>query len=519
MPTNLNIGILGHVDSGKTTLAKALSAIASTSAFDKSPQSVERGITLDLGFSALRINLPEHLKNDNDVKDEQLLQYTFVDCPGHASLIRTIIGGSQIIDLMILVVDITKGIQTQTAECIVIGQIIKKKILVVLNKIDQLDEEKKDQTIEKMTKRIKASLVKLGIESPPVVAISATTEENLPNLIAVIAEMSFIPIRNPEKPFLFAVDHCFNVRRGQGSICTGTVLQGSVKVGDEVEIAQLKISRKVKSIEMFKNPVREAKQGDRIGISITQFDVKSMERGFICHPGLVVQATCAVLKLSKVSFYRSAIRSNSKFHITAGHETTLATITLFSGDCKDFSFDSEYMFLDEVSAATETDPDHIFLLLTFERAISVVPGILIIGSKLDLDVATTTCRLAFFGNLLEVTDDKGYTSSFLPKLKIYKEKTKRGTIQRMVCDTELITGNLLKAGNREAFLRMTVHLTSGEIGKIESTFGQTSKVKLKFAQNLSPETISSLKEKPSSVSVELRYKKFLFHRDKKIILQ
>lgn len=91
MPINFNIGLLGHVDSGKTTLAKALSSISSTAAFDKNPQSVERGITLDLGFSGLLVDAPAHLP-----QGEQL-QFTFVDCPGHASLIRTIIGGIDII--------------------------------------------------------------------------------------------------------------------------------------------------------------------------------------------------------------------------------------------------------------------------------------------------------------------------------------------------------------------------------------------------------------------------------------
>lgn len=84
MPTNFNVGLLGHVDSGKTTLAKALSSISSTAAFDKNPQSVERGITLDLGFSGVLAQTPQG----------DPLQFTFVDCPGHASLIRTIIGGN-----------------------------------------------------------------------------------------------------------------------------------------------------------------------------------------------------------------------------------------------------------------------------------------------------------------------------------------------------------------------------------------------------------------------------------------
>lgn len=90
---NFNVGVLGHVDSGKTSLARALSSTASTAAFDKNPQSKERGITLDLGFSAFTVPLPEHLRESCGDRQYDSLQFTLVDCPGHASLIRTIIGG------------------------------------------------------------------------------------------------------------------------------------------------------------------------------------------------------------------------------------------------------------------------------------------------------------------------------------------------------------------------------------------------------------------------------------------
>lgn len=90
---NFNVGVLGHVDSGKTSLSKVLSTVASTACFDKNPQSKERGITLDLGFSSFIVDMPEQLCNEYPDLTSSKLQYTLVDCPGHASLIRTIIGG------------------------------------------------------------------------------------------------------------------------------------------------------------------------------------------------------------------------------------------------------------------------------------------------------------------------------------------------------------------------------------------------------------------------------------------
>lgn len=97
---NFNVGVLGHVDSGKTSLARALSSTASTAAFDKNPQSKERGITLDLGFSAFTVPFPEHLSKTCGDRKYDSLQFTLVDCPGHASLIRTIIGGECVNDLL-----------------------------------------------------------------------------------------------------------------------------------------------------------------------------------------------------------------------------------------------------------------------------------------------------------------------------------------------------------------------------------------------------------------------------------
>jgi len=168
---NINVGILGHIDSGKTTLAKALSTLASTASFDKNPQSQERGITLDLGFSALIVDLPEHFKELPYDK----LQFTLVDCPGHASLIRTIIGGAQIIDMMLLVIDVVKGVQTQTAEGLVIGEITTDNLIVVINKVDQLLEETRVAQVEKMKSKLQKTLKGTRFADAPMVAVAAKT--------------------------------------------------------------------------------------------------------------------------------------------------------------------------------------------------------------------------------------------------------------------------------------------------------------------------------------------------------
>ena len=102
---NMNVGILGHIDSGKTSIARALSTTLSTCALDKHPQSAERGITLDIGFSSFTAPVPARLAG----APFDAVQVTLVDCPGHASLIRTIMGSTQIIELMLLVIDVTKG--------------------------------------------------------------------------------------------------------------------------------------------------------------------------------------------------------------------------------------------------------------------------------------------------------------------------------------------------------------------------------------------------------------------------
>ncbi|KAL6765365.1 SelEFf [Haematococcus lacustris] len=335
---NVNVGVLGHVDSGKTSMVAALSTKLSTAALDKHPQSKERGITLDLGFSSFSVPLPAHLQHLP--YDE--LQFTLVDCPGHASLIRTIIGGVQIIDMMVLVVDITKGLQTQTAECLVVGEVATSNMVVALNKCDLVPAEERPKAIRKAQKRLAQTFNLTKFAGVPMVPITAKPggggtgtsaapdAEGLEELQAHLVAM--VPTQPralaAAGPLLFSIDHCFPIK-GQGTVLTGTVLQGAVAVGDTIELPGLKLSKQVKSMQVFKRPVTKASQGDRVGICVTQLDPSLIERGLACAPGTVPTFNGAVAAVEKIRFYAGQVPSKAKFHVSVGHTTVMASLTFF----------------------------------------------------------------------------------------------------------------------------------------------------------------------------------------------
>ncbi|XP_051568447.1 selenocysteine-specific elongation factor-like [Myxocyprinus asiaticus] len=566
---NFNVGVLGHVDSGKTSLARALSSTASTAAFDKNPQSKERGITLDLGFSAFTVPLPEHMKEAcRDARDREYdsLQFTLVDCPGHASLIRTIIGGAQIIDLMMLVVDIVKGMQTQTAECLLIGQLTCSRMVVILNKTDLLPSDKRQAAIDKMTKRMHKTLENTRFKGCPVVAVAAKpggpeapdTQEaqGIPELIELLKAQAFLPRRDPSGSLLMAVDHCFSIR-GQGTVITGTILQGSLSVNDTVEIPALKVTRKVKSVQMFRKPVPSAMQGDRVGVCVTQFDPKLLERGVVCTPGSLQTLYAAIISVQKIEYYRGALSSRAKFHITIGHETVMARISFFirvlpDNACGDgslnsqeqssnsFSFDWEFHHLDEYLTVGERREPQQWALLEFERPVTCPSLCLVIGSRLDSDIHGNTCRLAFQGKLLEGFEDKNYTETALPRLKISKDKQKEGAVERVTDDYTVIGRNLFKKEtNLQLFVGLKVTLSTGETGSIEGSFGQSGKIKIRIPEGLKEETkqllTSSSKKKgkggtknesskseetkqdPQTVTIHLNFKRYIYDPHKKMV--
>ncbi|KAI5700604.1 hypothetical protein M8J76_009630 [Diaphorina citri] len=599
---NISVGLLGHVDCGKTSLAKALSTTSSTACFDKNPQSQERGITIDLGFSSFTVSpVPENLSR------YKVVQFTLVDCPGHASLIRTIIGGSQIINIALLVIDITKGMETQTAECLVVAEITCDKMIVVLNKIDLLDEKTRDSIIAKTTKKLRVTLAGTKFKNASIVSVSASPSDlsaaiGINELKQVLIESIELPSDTKQKgPMLMAVDHCFSIR-GQGTIFTGSILEGCVRVNDVIEIPALHITRKVKSIQIFRKSVDLAIKGDRVGLCVTQVDCKLFERGLVTSENYLKSTYACVIDLNFIKYYKHSIKSKGKYHCSIGHDTVLAKITIFqseqndhsqkfidngkalhgtyqdpleaslegmkvtnmedeavpedrdlgetgpkignkntsdgkvenktmpdgkvenksmsegevennlprdkdngSGDKVAVTFDpnEHYLYVDEISRDTPTAG--YFALLEFEKPILAPPSSLIIGSKLDTVVHSTSCRLAFHGRMRHNFTEKNYD---LTALNIYKRKTKCGQIDRVVNPTEIICKNLFGKNQLnyvDVFVNFKVRLSTGETGVVEGTFGKSGKVKIRLEDEVKGDC---------RATVELRLRKYLFHKKK-----
>jgi len=405
---NINVGILGHVDSGKTSLVKTLSTLLSTAALDKSKQSRQRGMTLDLGFSCFFMDLPDRLReqlkpknnnttnnatsadNDDDDPTSKLkyLQMTLVDCPGHASLIRTIIGGAQIIDVVLLVVDAYKGWQAQTTECLVLAELTAPHLVVALNKIDMFPPHEREERLEEAKAKVRERLrhsQKFSPDDVPMIGVSAcaggekvaaiTASDNGGNdasssssssssalnvhdlvkqqtinvdkLIDLLKTTMPAPRRHlvfeTEKGgstakaagttgnFYFAIDHCFPIK-GMGTVLTGTCLNGSIRVNDIIEFPALgNQQRKIKSMQMFKRKTTRIQQGDRAGICISNFDSDAIERGVCASPGSVRWVSGAIALVRKiVPHYKGAfLKNKSKYHVSVGHSTVMATVSFW----------------------------------------------------------------------------------------------------------------------------------------------------------------------------------------------
>ncbi len=289
--THVNVGTIGHVDHGKTTLTAAitntlaLTGGAKAQAYDEidgAPEEKERGITI----------AASHVEYETESR-----HYAHVDCPGHADYVKNMITGAAQMDGAILVVSATDGPMPQTTEHILLAkQVGIEHIIVFINKVDMVDDEELIDLVE-MEVRDKLSDQGFDGDNAPVIRGSAlkALEGDAEYQKAILELMEAVdtyvpdPVRETDKPFLMSVEDVFTIT-GRGTVATGRVDRGELRVGEEVEIVGIKDTKKttVTGIEMFRKMLDYAQAGDNVGALLRGVNREEIERGqVLCKPGTV----------------------------------------------------------------------------------------------------------------------------------------------------------------------------------------------------------------------------------------
>ena len=288
---HVNIGTIGHVDHGKTTLTAAITTILAKqgkaeakgyAAIDSAPEERERGITINTA----------HVEYETDKR-----HYAHVDCPGHADYVKNMITGAAQMDGAILVVSAVDGPMPQTREHILLSrQVGVPKLVVFMNKCDMVDDEELLELVEMEIRDLLSEYNFPGDEVPVIRGSALKAIEGdaawvgkIDELMAAVDEYIDDPVRETDKPFLMPVEDVFTIT-GRGTVATGRVERGTVKVGDEVEIVGIKDTQKttVTGVEMFRKLLDRAEAGDNIGALLRGIARENIQRGqVLAKPGSV----------------------------------------------------------------------------------------------------------------------------------------------------------------------------------------------------------------------------------------
>ena len=295
--THVNIGTIGHVDHGKTTLTAAIATVLNRrgigdtaasdyASIDNAPEEKERGITINTA----------HIEYATDNR-----HYAHVDCPGHADYVKNMITGAAQMDGSILVVSAADGPMPQTREHILLSrQVGVPKIVVFLNKTDMVDDEELLELVEMEVRELLSEYDFPGDDIPVIMgsALKALEgdkehEDKVIELMEAVDEYIDDPVRETDKPFLMPVEDVFSIT-GRGTVATGRIDRGKVKVQDDVEIVGIRPTRKtvVTGVEMFRKLLDDAQAGDNIGALLRGVTRDDIQRGqVLAKPGSVTPHT------------------------------------------------------------------------------------------------------------------------------------------------------------------------------------------------------------------------------------
>lgn len=294
---HVNVGTIGHVDHGKTTLTAAITKVLASKGqaqfvdyanIDKAPEERERGITISTS----------HVEYESENR-----HYAHVDCPGHADYVKNMITGAAQMDGAILVVSAADGPMPQTREHILLaGQVGVPHIIVFLNKVDMVDDPELIELVEMEIRDLLSSYNFPGDDIPIIrgsglKALEGDTSEigepAILKLVAAMDEYFPLPERDIDKPFLMPIEDVFSIS-GRGTVVTGRIERGIIEVGQEVEVVGIRptVKSTVTGVEMFRKLLKEGRAGDNVGILLRGLKREDVERGqVLAKPGTITPHT------------------------------------------------------------------------------------------------------------------------------------------------------------------------------------------------------------------------------------
>ncbi len=437
----VHVGLFGHVDHGKTMLARQLTEKPSTAALDKAPDSVRRGMTLDMGFSAFTLG-----------------QYlvTLVDLPGHFSLVRHTVAGANIIDAAVLIVAADLGLQVQSVEHFsIIKNLGIKDLVVALNKVDMASPER----IEEVKKKVTLLLKGTPYEKAKIVEVSGLTGKGIDELKNALQDSLSPPIRQWTGPFKMPIDHAFTIA-GVGTVLTGTIHRGKVKVKDTIEVKPVDKKGQVRSLRSFGEDKEEAIAGERVGVAVKDIKPDDAHRGYVAiSPGSITSTRHVTAELEVDKYYLRSLTPRSDVDVFVGSLEVLGNVV--PGVMEDGKF---------VVKPSVKAPEKCLVHVELRQQVVAEKGdhVLLVNPGLQ----AREFRIIGGGRITE-TDSK---------LEFYSKKTKEGTvIQKRDVNEYSVSGLFSNSEAAVKFVGKQVVTASGVRGEIKTSLSP-SEVSVKFKE-------------------------------------
>lgn len=383
---NVIVGTAGHIDHGKTCLIKALTGVDT----DRLKEEKKRGITIELGFT----NLP----TDSDIN------IGIIDVPGHEKFVKNMLAGVGGIDFILLVIAADEGVMPQTKEHMDILKLLNiQKGFVVLTKCDNADEEWIELVKDDITSFVEGSF----LENAPIVEVSSHTGQGIDTLKKmIIEEAKKLPPHNTEASSLrLPIDRVFTMK-GHGTVITGTLIEGSCKTGDDIELYPSRLPAKVRSIQVHGKTVDKAYAGQRTALNLT-VKTEDIDRGFvIARPDTMIQTYMLDVRLHILENTERTVINNSRVHFYYGSDELIGKVILLDKDeLKAGETAYAQIRFDRQIALKRLD----YFVIRFYSPMETIGGGIILDAsprrhKRNVEAVIESCRIKDGGTDLEVME-------------------------------------------------------------------------------------------------------------------